>query len=240
MDQVRSDAWDTASGLVARFVTDEDLSGTLAWLTDRCARLPGVRASGLVLVDRRGALAVVAASSEPARRLQDAELRVAEGPAHDSYDRGSRVDCLGLFDAERRWPRFAPVVRRQGVQAVHSFPLPLPGRTIGALTLFVSEPGGLFDDSLDAGQMLASTAALGVQSHQAAELETRTDQLQTALDSRVLIEQAKGLLSERLDLSLDDAFTVLRHHARNNGLRLIDVAAAVLDGSLALPVGLPR
>ncbi|MET9273534.1 GAF and ANTAR domain-containing protein [Kribbella sp. NPDC003557] len=240
MDDVRYQACDTVSDLVARLVTDEDLSGTLAWLTEECARLPGVTASALLLVDRQGTLSVAAASSAPVRRLQEAELRVAEGPAHDSYDRGARVDCLDAFDADRRWPRFAPVARRRGVQAVHAFPLPSPARTIGVLTMFMSEPGGLSDVALVAGQVLASTVALGIESHQAAQLEIRTDQLQTALDSRVLIEQAKGLLSERLGLSLDDAFTVMRRHARNNGERLVGVAAAVLDGTLTLPAHSPR
>jgi AmiR/NasT family two-component response regulator len=88
--------------------------------------------------------------------------------------------------------------------------------------------------------MLASTAALVVESHHSTQHETRADQLQGALDSRVLIEQAKGLLAERLGLSLEEAFTVLRRHARNNGRRLADVAASVLDGSLSLTVTRPH
>ncbi|MEV0790299.1 GAF and ANTAR domain-containing protein [Kribbella sp. NPDC050459] len=224
----------TVHDLVARFVTDDNLVDALAWLTARCAESPGVTASALMLADRDGALDVVAASSAAARRLQELESRAAEGPAHDSYGSGARVDCPDLTDADNRWPRFAPAARHGDIRAVHAFPMPLPGRTIGSLTMFLSQPGALSDGSLEAGQMLASTAALGVEAHHSTQHETRADQLQGALDSRVLIEQAKGLLAERLGLGLDDAFTVLRQYARNNGRRLADVAAAVLDGTLAL------
>ncbi|MFI7063738.1 GAF and ANTAR domain-containing protein [Kribbella sp. NPDC050124] len=224
----------TVSDLVAKFVTDADLAGTLAWLADRSAQMPGVRATALVLADRDGALDTVAASSAVARELQELERQHQEGPCRDSYDRASRIDCPDLADAEIRWPHYAPSARRLGVRGVHAFPLPMPGRTIGAMALLLDEVAGASSDSLENAQTLANTAALGVDSHRATENDVRVDQLQTALDSRVLIEQAKGLLSERLSLTPDQAFAVLRQHTRSHHLRLRDVAAAVLDGTLSV------
>ena len=225
---------DTQPDLVAKFVTDADPIGALAWLVDRCAEMPGVSTSALLLADSRGTLDVVAASSGLARELQEFGTRHGEGPAQDSYDNGSRIDCADLVEADARWPRYAPIARRRGVLAEHAFPLPLPGRTIGAMTLSLSAAGGLPNESLNTVQALANTAALGVESHRATQNEVLVDQLQTALDSRVLIEQAKGLLAERLNIAPSDAFQVLRQHARYHRLRLIDVVTAVLDGTLML------
>lgn len=234
MGETDHSMWDTVPDIVGKFVTDADLNGTLGWLVDRCAEMSGVSASALVLADRYGALEVVAASSEPAREMQEFETLHCEGPAQDSYESGARIDCPDLVGADTRWPRYAPIARRHGVRAVHAFPMPLPGRTIGALTLCLGEVGGLPDDSLKIGQTLVSTAALGVESHRATQSQVLVGQLQTALDSRILIEQAKGLLAERLSITPDDAFDILRRHARSNRGRLTDVATAILDGTLAL------
>jgi GAF domain-containing protein len=234
MGETDHSMWDTVRDIVGKFVTDADLNGTLGWLVDRCAEMSGVSASALVLADRYGALEVVAASSEPAREMQEFETLHCEGPAQDSYESGARIDCPDLVGADTRWPRYAPIARRHGVRAVHAFPMPLPGRTIGALTLCLGEVGGLPDDSLKIGQTLVSTAALGVESHRATQSQVLVGQLQTALDSRILIEQAKGLLAERLSITPDDAFDILRRHARSNRGRLTDVATAILDGTLAL------
>ncbi|MFD7155591.1 GAF and ANTAR domain-containing protein [Kribbella sp. NPDC059898] len=219
------------SELVGRFVTDTDLVGTLGWLTDRCTELAGVSGSALSLADRQGTLDVVAASSEAAHGLQ----QTVEGPAQDCYATGFRIDCPDLDQADARWPGYAAAARRDGVRAVHAFPMPLLERTIGVLTLFLDTVGSLSPEALETGQLLAATAALGVESHQATQHEIRADQLQSALSSRVVIEQAKGVLAERLGLSLAESFEVLRGYARRNGRRLTDVATAVLDGSLVLP-----
>ncbi|MGZ0153573.1 GAF and ANTAR domain-containing protein [Kribbella sp. WER1] len=228
-------AFDTLSGLVARFVAEADLGSTLGWLTDRCAELPGVSASGLMLADRDGALDNIAASSEPTDRLQQLEQQIVEGPAHDSYDSATRIDCLDLAGAGDTWPQYAVAASQRELRAVHAFPLLILGRAVGTLTMFRSTTGALGIDVLEAGQALANTAALGVEGHHATQYHTLADQLQIALDSRVLIEQAKGLLAERLGVSLEESFTVLRQHARRNGRRLVDVATEVLNGSLALP-----
>lgn len=229
-----ADRWDTMSGLVARFAAETDLAGTLAWLVERCVRLLEVTAAGVMVIDAQGGLDVLAASSAPARQLQEMEKRHFEGPARDCFHFGRRVDCLDLAEADVRWPRFAPVARHRGMGATHAFPMALPGRTIGAVTVFLADPGGLPDAALETGQALANLAAIGVGSHRARQHEVVAAQLQTALHSRVLIEQAKGLLAERLGIAVDDAFALMRQHARRNGRKLGDIAAAVLDGRLTL------
>ncbi|MFF0344181.1 ANTAR domain-containing protein [Kribbella sp. NPDC004875] len=226
--------WVTVPDLVARFVADPDLNSTLDWLTEHCAEVPDTRASALLLADGHGALDVAAASSDLARWLPELESQSHEGPARDSYTTCHRIDGLDLSEADTRWPRYAACARRAGIRSVHAFPLALPGRTIGALTMYFGAPGGLPEDDLEQGQALASTAALGVASCQATQDKARADQLQGALDSRVLIEQAKGLLAERLGITPGEAFGVLRRHARNHQVRLDEVCAAVLDGSLSL------
>ena len=226
--------WDQLPDLVARFVADSDLSGTLAWLVDGCTEIFGVRATGLMVTGKDGALGAVSASSESARQLQELEKLRFEGPAQDSFRNSRRIDCPDLSEADAHWPGYAPVARTHGVRGVHAFPLPLPGRTVGALTLFLAEVGGLSEETLGSAQVLANTAALGVESHRAMHSEILAEQLQGALHSRILIEQAKGLLAARLNITVDDAFAILRQHARNNCRKLRDVAAAVVDGTLTL------
>ncbi|HEV8556243.1 MAG TPA: GAF and ANTAR domain-containing protein [Actinophytocola sp.] len=226
--------WDAMADLAARFVAEADLACTLAWLADQCAELLGGTAAGVMVIDAQGALDVAAASSGPARELQELEKRHFEGPARDSFHAGRRIDCPDLAEADDRWPRFAPVAQRHGNAALHAFPMALPGRTIGAMTVFLADPGALPGEALETGQTLANLAAIGVGSYRARQNEILAAQLQAALHSRVLIEQAKGLLAERLGIPLDDAFALMRQHARSHGRKLGDIASAVLDGRLIL------
>lgn len=231
MDRSEYPIWVTVQELVARFVTDADLSSTLSWLSHRCAQLPGASASALLLADEDDVLVVAASSDHRPEELEGSGL---DGPAQASYDQSCRIDCPDLSEAGALWPDYSAAALQAELRAVHAFPLWIPARTIGVLTLYAGEPGGLPDGALETWQALASTAALGITGHQAAQDKVRADQLQVALDSRVLIEQAKGLLAERHGTTPDEAFAVLRKHARSNHRRLVDVCAAVLDGDLTL------
>ncbi|MER7244049.1 GAF and ANTAR domain-containing protein [Kribbella sp. NPDC000426] len=232
----RSDhpSWAAVPDLAARFVADPDLNRTLSWLMQRCAELPGVRASALLLAGEEGVLEVAAASSGLARQLHQLESRIAEGPSQDSYANSRRIDCADLTEAGPRWPRYAAAALRVEIRAVEAFPLRLPAGPIGALTLCFRQVGERPEDELERAQALADVTALGVAGSRANQDKARADQLQGALDSRVLIEQAKGLLAERLGVSPDEAFTTLRSHARNNHLRLAEVCTSVLDGTLTV------
>ena len=212
-------------------VDDFDVIDFLHTLAERCVHLLGVDAAGLMLADQHGTLHATAASSENARLLELFELQTDAGPCLDGlphrYGGGQRQPAT---PTTRRWPRFAEAAEANGFVAVHALPLRLRDTVIGALNLFSAGP--LSDADTRAGQALADVATIGILAqrniHQA---ELLTIQLQTALHSRVTIEQAKGMLAERLRISVDEAFNLLRRHARSHNLRLSDLARDVAQGS---------
>lgn len=211
-------------------VDDFDVIDFLHTLAERCVHLLGVDAAGLMLADQHGTLHATAASSENARLLELFELQTDAGPCLDAFHTGTAVVNADLRANHERWPRFAEAAEANGFVAVHALPLRLRATVIGALNLFSAGP--LSDADTRAGQALADIATIGILAqrniHQA---ELLTIQLQTALHSRVTIEQAKGMLAERLHISVDEAFNLLRRHARSNNLRLSDLARDVAEGS---------
>ena len=211
-------------------VDDFDVIDFLHTLAERCVLLLDVDAAGLMLADQHGALHATAASSESARLLELFELQTDAGPCLDAFHTGAAVVNADLRANHERWPRFAEAAEANGFVAVHALPLRLRATVIGALNLFSAGP--LSDADTRAGQALADVATIGILAqrniHQA---ELLTIQLQTALHSRVTIEQAKGMLAERLRISVDDAFNLLRQHARSHNLRLSDLARDVAQGS---------
>jgi transcriptional regulator with GAF, ATPase, and Fis domain len=217
-------------------VDDFDVIDFLHVLTERCVQLLGVSAAGLLLTDQRGTLQVVAASSERTRLLELFQLQTDQGPCVDCFRTGAPVSVADLPGTDQ-WPRFTAAAAEVGYAAVHALPMRLRTEVIGALNLFDANPGALDAGKLRIGQALADVATIGLLQQRAI---TRggavTEQLQTALNSRVLIEQAKGILAERLSLELADAFTLLRAAARNHNRRLSDVAQAVVDGTEHIPL----
>jgi len=211
-------------------VDDFDVIDFLHTLAERCVHLLDVDAAGLMLADQHGTLRATAASSENARLLELFELQTDAGPCLDAFHTGRAVVNADLRANHERWPRFAEAAAANGFIAVHALPLRLRDSVIGALNLFSAGP--LSDADTRAGQALADVATIGILAqrniHQA---ELLTVQLQTALHSRVTIEQAKGMLAERLQISVDEAFNLLRQHARSHNLRLSDLARDVAQGS---------
>jgi hypothetical protein len=209
-------------------VDDFDVIDFLHTLAERCVQLLDVDAAGLMLADQRGQLHATAASSENARLLELFELQGDAGPCLDAYRTGAAVVNADLHANQERWPRFAEAAQLTGFLSVHALPLRLRSTVIGALNLFCAGPGALSDQDVRAGQALADVATIGILAqrnlHQA---ELLTSQLQQALNSRVTIEQAKGVLAERRQITVDEAFDVLRNHARSHNLRLSDLAKDV-------------
>lgn len=204
-------------------------------LTARCVQLLGVSAAGLLLTDQQNTLQVVAASSERTRLLELFQLQTDQGPCVDCFRTGQPVSVADLPSAGR-WPAFTAAAAEVGFAAVHAMPMRLRTEVIGALNLFDTTPGPLAEAKLRIGQALADVATIGLLQQRAIHRrDTLTEQLQTALESRVLIEQAKGVLAERLHLDMDEAFTLLRGYARNNNRRLSDLAQTVVDGSDQIP-----
>ena len=216
-------------------VDDFDVIDFLHVLTQRCVQLLGVSAAGLLLTDGQDSLQVVAASSERTRLLELFQLQTDQGPCVDCFRTGRPVSVADL-PAAGRWPRFTAAAADVGFGAVHALPMRLRTEVIGALNLFDADPGPLDEEKLRVGQALADVATIGLLQQRAIHhRDVLTEQLQTALNSRVLIEQAKGILAERLHVDVAEAFALLRHVARSRNRRLSDLAQAFVDGSEQIP-----
>jgi transcriptional regulator with GAF, ATPase, and Fis domain len=221
--------------LTDTMVADFDVIDFLHVLTSRSAQLLDVSAAGLLLAGPRGELRVVAASSEAARLLELFQLQSDEGPCLDCFRSGRPVTATGL-GADQRWPRFAAAAGEAGFTAVQALPMRLREQVIGALNLFRAAPGPFDPASVRIGQALADVATIGLLHERSMRRsDILNEQLQTALNSRVVIEQAKGKLAERLGVDMNQAFTLLRDQARNRNQRLSDLARHFVDGTQAIP-----
>lgn len=219
-------------------VDDFDVIEFLHMLTERCVELLGVSAAGLLLTDQRDTLQVVAASSPRTRLLELFQLQINQGPCLDCFRTGQPVSVADLTLVTARWPRFTAAAAEVGFTAVHALPMRLRSEVIGALNLFDVRPGALDEEMLRIGQALADVATIGLLQQRAIHRrDILTEQLQTALNSRVLIEQAKGVLAERLQVNVGQAFTILRDSARSRNRRLSELAQAIVDGSEHLAPG---
>jgi GAF domain-containing protein len=222
--------------LADTMVVGFDVIDFLHVLTDRSIRLLDASAAGLLLADPRGELRVVAASSERARLLELFQIQNDQGPCLDCYHRGQPVAAADLGAAAGRWPRFAATARQAGFAAVQALPMRLREQIIGALNLFRASPGPFDEADMRVGQALADVATISLLHERSLRRsETLNEQLQTALNSRVMIEQAKGKLAERFNLDMDDAFNILRSHARARNRRLSDLARDFIEGTDTLP-----
>jgi hypothetical protein len=183
---------------------------------------------------------VMASTDEHTRLLELFQLQADEGPCLECYTSGAPVTVSDLSDATERWPRFAPAALAEGYGAVHALPLRLRTDIIGALNLFDTRPSVLSQDDLHIAQALADVATIGLLQERAIQRgETIVEQLEGALHSRIIIEQAKGVLAERGTLAMDEAFRRLRTYARSHSARLAqvahDVVAGDIDPNLMLP-----
>jgi GAF domain-containing protein len=224
---------ETMVTLADNLVNDFDVIDLLTTLADRCVTILGVDAAGLMLVGPDGTLRVVASSSEQMRLLELFELQTEQGPCLESFQTGEAVTQQDLAAAMDRWPKFAPAAISSGFQSVHALPMRLRGDVIGALNLFQTDPEGIGDEDLHAARAFANIATVAILQYRATiGSHELIDQLNTALNTRIVIEQAKGIVAERQQLDMERAFAALLGYARNNNLRLSDVAAAVVAGTL--------
>lgn len=224
--------------LADTLVADFGLVEFLYTLVDRCAELLDVTAVGLMLADARGRLTVMASTSEEMRLLELFQLQNKQGPCLECYRGGAPVAVDDLAAAHARWPVFAPAAVEAGFRSVHALPMRLRSETLGAMNLFHAEPNALRDSDVQIGQAMVDVASIGlIQVELGRRRELLTAQLQTALDSRVCIEQAKGILAERDQVTPAQAFAVLRAHARSNNTRLTDLAVEVIGGRILPAAG---
>jgi GAF domain-containing protein len=220
-----------------------DLMEFLHMLTERCVELLEVDAAGLLLADGRGALQLVAASTEQARLAELFQIQNDEGPCLDSYRTGLPVIIadIAAADAAARWPRFAAAAVDMGFANVHAIPMRLRDQVIGTLNLFGSAPDGLDPAVARVARALVDVATIGILQERATrEQELVAGQLQVALNSRVIIEQAKGILSERLRMTPGQAFITLRHYSRDNNRPLTQLAGDVISGTASITASAAR
>jgi transcriptional regulator with GAF, ATPase, and Fis domain len=231
---------DTFVELTDTMVAGFDVIDFLHVLTDRSVQLLDVDAAGLLLADPRGELRVVAASSEAARLIELFQIQNDQGPCLDCFRSGQPVQAQDLAAATEQWPRFAPTAVEAGFTAVQALPMRLRDQVIGALNLFRASPGAFDAADVRVGQALADVATISLLHERSMRRsDILNEQLQTALNSRVVIEQAKGKLAERLGVDMDQAFNLLRDFARARNRRLSDLAQAFVDGTETL-IGLTR
>jgi len=220
--------------LADTLVNGFDVVGLFDDLAGACVELLEVTAAGLMLVDASGRLRVMASSSERSRLLELLEIQNDEGPCLDCYRSGQPILVGDLSGQHGRWPAFTQEAGRVGFAAVYALPMRLREETIGALNLFHRQPDAISDAGLRLAQALADVATIGILQQRAVQRSTDlAGQLQTALNSRLIIEQAKGVLAEREHLEMPEAFEMLRGHSRRTGRKLSEVAAAVVAGELS-------
>jgi GAF domain-containing protein len=223
----------TLVGLAESLVSNFDVVEVLTLLSDRCVDALDVNAAGIMLASPAGALRVVASSSETMRTLELFEQQSSEGPCQDCFRSGSPVASSSFADMHARWPRFGPRAREAGFEAVHALPMHVRERTVGALNLFRTAATVIPQADLEAAQALADVATIAILQHRdAAAAHIVNEQLQQALNSRLTIEQAKGMLAERTGTHPEQAFQLLRGYARNRNRPIADVCLAVIDDTI--------
>lgn len=220
--------------LVDALVGDFDVIDLLTGLTGRCVELLGAAAAGVLLADADGTLRVIGASTEQIKMLELFQVQNHQGPCLDSYMTGQVV-----INADMRlgspWPTFAAESTAAGFPSVCAIPLRLKSVTLGCLNLFMSEPVELSDEDVALAKALADVACIAIVQDQATrDAAVREGHLQHALQSRIAIEQAKGMIAERAQLDMEQAFQRLRRHARNNNRGLTGVAEAIVSGALTV------
>lgn len=222
---------------VADTLVDEfDLIEFLQMVTTRASELVGSAAAGLLLADHQGRLQFMAASNEQTELLELFQVQANQGPCQDCFRQGTPVTNADLRHAGARWPQFAPRAVAAGFRSVHAFPLRLRKQVLGALNLFGTGVGRMDPEDVHIVQALADVATIGLlQERTVRRGEVLTEQLQGALNSRVVIEQAKGAIAQIHGVTVDEAFQLLRGYCRRNHLHLGVVAHSIVSNPKHIP-----
>jgi transcriptional regulator with GAF, ATPase, and Fis domain len=224
---------DTLVTLADTLVDSYDLIDFMQTLAERCVEILDVSEAGIMLADADGNLRHVACSSEEMRLVELFELQVGEGPCFDAYHTHAAVGCESLQDAEARWPLFTPHARESGFESVSAVPMRLRSEIVGALNLFSTRSTSLNQHDLAVAQALADIATIGILQQRAIhDSRAFSAQLEAALDSRIVIEQAKGIVAERNQVGVDEAFQQIRRFARNHNRLLSETARQIIAGAL--------
>jgi GAF domain-containing protein len=219
--------------LADSLVDEYDVIDVLTVLSDRCVQALDVDDAGVLLATPRNELQYVASSSESMKGLELFQIQTNEGPCVDCYRTGEPVVNFSFTESNGRWPTFTPKALEKGFHSVHSLPLRLRGLTIGALNLFRTNQGPMLDQDIAIAQGFADVATIAILQHRSSlDAVALNGQLTIALESRIIIEQAKGVVSQSAHCSMTEAFERLRAHSRNHNTRLTEVARDVVEGFL--------
>ena len=210
-----------------------DVVELLQTLVGHCTDILDTDAGGLMLVDDSGVLQLMTSTSEGADFVEVMQLTAHSGPCIECFASGRTVSLTDIRDAPDEWRVFRDSALEQGFRSVHAIPLKLREITIGTLNLLRDDTGELPEHDLVAARALADVATIGIiQERTIRETDVVREQLQNALNSRITIEQAKGVVAHRRSITPEEAFDVIRRYARSHSMTLSSVAAALVDRSL--------
>lgn len=219
--------------LADTLVDDYDVVDLLQTLVDGCEELLDASDAGILLADPTGELELIASTSEAADLVEVMHLGAESGPCIECFLTGAAVSVPDIAADANRWPLFRQAALESGFAAIEAIPMRLRNTTIGTLNLLRSSQGAMPDADLSAARAFADVATIGILHERTLrEKESLAGQLQTALNSRVMIEQAKGVVSFTADVPIPEAFTMIRSYARRHGLRLREVAERVVSREL--------
>jgi GAF domain-containing protein len=215
--------------------SDFDVVDLLHTLVQECTSILDTDAGGLMLVDGAGTLQLMTSTSEAADFVEIMQINADSGPCIDCFTSGTAVTVPDIEDTGGRWPAFRAAALQSGFRSAHATPLRLRGQVIGTMNLFAARPGALTDRDAAVAQALSDVATIAIlQERIVREGTILAEQLHRALDSRILVEQAKGMLSHSLSVTMDEAFEVLRTYARTNNLTIRAVSSGISDRSIPL------
>jgi GAF domain-containing protein len=229
--------------LVDSLLDDFDVVELLTELTERCTQLLDVASAGLLLADTQSRLHLVAATSGKTRELELFQLQSEQGPCLDCYASGLPINVADLSVEADRWPQFVVAATEAGFASVHAVPMRAAGMVLGALGLFGTSVGELNSKDLLVGQTLAHVATVAILQEHAPTADAVLPRLRGALTSQVVVEQAKGFLRAQLDVSIDDAFRLLRAYAGMHNIHLSELARRLVsepDSRADILAGMPQ
>ena len=214
-------------------VADYGIGDMLYRLTDAAVTVLACEGAGVSVGDGTGSLRFITATDERIVRIEEEQVRDQQGPCHDAYTTGEMVAVENLSDAQDRWPDYYEVAFTNGCQAVLGVPMGVGETSFGALNIYQRQVHPWRDDELEAAQLLAEMASGYILNlRRLTTAQQLAGQLQAALDSRVVIEQAKGIVATRRDVDMASAFDLIRRHARDNNRKIHDVAGEIVSGDL--------
>lgn len=218
--------------LADSLVDDFDVIEVLTLLSNRCVDALAVDAAGVLLVAPEGDPQYIASSSESMKVLELFQIQANEGPCVDCFRTSEAIVNHSLASSDELWPQFSPRAIAYGFKSVHCLPMRLRGHTVGALNLFSVTEGALHEDDIVVAQGLADVATIAILQYRTAlNAQTLNDQLSNALNSRIIIEQAKGIISQATNCDMTEAFARLRAHSRNHNELLTEIARSIVLGT---------